>query len=81
MNTKLTPGVVLLAIALGTVIGPATTLAHVSSGNLQDASYWWEIAASTLGSFATTVLTITGLVAAALGLPILKGSSDAGPTP
>lgn len=81
MTTKLTPGVILLAILLGALVGPATTLRNVSSANLQDASYWWEIAASTLGSFATTVLTITGLVAAALGLPIVKGSNDAGPTP
>lgn len=79
MNTKLTPGVILLAIALGTLVGPATTLRSVSSDNLQTASYWWDIAAATIGSLATTILTIVGIVAATLGLPILKGSNDASP--
>lgn len=73
MNTRLTPGVILLAIALGTLVGPATQLRNVSSNDLQDASYLWDLLATTIGSFATSLLTITGIVAAALGLPILGG--------
>ena len=81
MNARLTPGVILLAILLGTLVGPATTLRSVSSANLQEASYWWDIAAATIGSLATTVLTIVGVVAASLGLPILKGNGDASGSP
>ncbi len=82
MNTKLTPGVILLAILLGALVGPATTLRNVSSANLQDASYWWDLAAATMSSLASTILTIVGVVAASLGLPILKGGgADAADNP
>lgn len=77
MNAKLTPGVIILALILGTMVGPATQLKSVTADNLQDAGYMWELLAQTVGSLATSVLTITGIVAAALGLPILRKGDDA----
>lgn len=80
MNTRLTPAVIILAVLLGTIIGPFTQLKNVSADDLQSGSYWWDIAAATLSSFATSTLTVVGIVAAALGLPIMKsGKQDVEP--
>ena len=79
MNTKLTPGVILLAIVLGTVVGPFTTLKDIQPSDLQSANYWLSVLATGIASLSTSVLAIVGLIAAALGLPILRGKPDEDP--
>ena len=63
-----------MALLLGTVVGPVTTLKDIQSSDLQSSSYWLDVLATGIASFSSSVLAIVGLVAAALGLPILRSS-------
>ena len=76
MTTKLTPGVIALAIILGSIVGPFTTLKDIQPGDLQDGGYWLGVLATGIASLSSSVLAVVGLVAAALGLPMMRGSKD-----
>ncbi len=71
MNTRLTPGIILFGILLATLAGPLYTMRDVTSDQLQQLDYWWEIAAATVRSFAVATGTAISIVGSALGLPAL----------
>lgn len=72
MNAKLTPGVILIGVLLGTMIGPFTTLKDIATdpGQIASTHYWMFVGAQTIGSFATSALTGIGILGASMGLPM-----------
>lgn len=75
MNSRLTPGVILLALLVGAVYGPAQTLAGgLTRDQLVSANYWLDLAAAGITSFAQQFLAVVAIVAAALGLPLYQAT-------
>ena len=72
MEAKLTPWVIILAVAIGTVVGPLSTLGEVTTDNLTDQSYWLDMLAATIRSFASVAVAGLGLLAGAWGIPALR---------
>lgn len=84
MTAKLTPGAIILAIAIGTIVGPLSTLGEVTTVNLTDTAYWLDMAAATLRSFAAVTVAGLGLIAGAFGIPELRRRRETltpGPSP
>lgn len=81
MNSKLTPGIILAGLAIGTLYGPLGVVKDISADQLADSGYWREVGAAAVRSFAGTSLAIGGLVAAALGLPLVRERGNAGDSP
>lgn len=81
MEARLTPAVILIAIAIGTVIGPLSTLGDVTTADLTDKSYWLDMLAATIRSFASVAVAGLGLVAGAWGLPALRERGKPGESP
>lgn len=79
MSARLTPGVIALAVLIGTIVGPLSTLGDVTTANLTDRAYWLDMAAATIRSFASVAVAGLGLLAGAWGLPALRGGSDVPP--
>lgn len=69
---KLSLGVVLLALAFGTATGPLETLSKIPDGALNDATFWQQVGEEAVRAFANTGTALIGVVAAALGLPLLR---------
>mgnify|MGYP001569825293 CR=1 FL=1 len=76
MNAKLTPWVIILAIAIGTIVGPLSSLGEVTTDNLQDQSYWLDFLSATIRSFASVAVAGLGLLAGAYGVPALRGNRN-----
>lgn len=75
-NVKLTPASVGLAILVGTLMGPISQLAKgITTAQMMDVIYWADLAAATLTAFATVTLAMLGLIASAIGIPILRGTN------
>jgi len=72
MVGRLSVGVLIAGLLVGTAYGPLAMLRDVQPDQLADAGYWREVAAATLRSAAATGLSLGGIVAAALGLPMLR---------
>jgi len=81
MTAKLTPAVIALAIAIGTIVGPLSTLGEVTTANLRDSAYWLDMAAATIRSFASVAVAGLGLLAGAWGIPALRGGGEPPPEP
>lgn len=78
MEQRLTPGILAAGLLLGTLYGPLALLRDITPAQLADASYWGEVAAAAIRSFAGSALAIGGLVAAALGLPLVRPAARPG---
>lgn len=69
---NLTIGVVVLALLFGTVTGPLETLSEIPDGALDDVAFWQQVGEESVRAFAQTGTALIGVVAAALGLPLLR---------
>lgn len=69
---KLSIGVVLLALVFGTAAGPLETLSEIPDGALVDASFWQDVGEESVRAFAQTGTALIAVVAAALGLPLVR---------
>jgi hypothetical protein len=79
MNAKLSPGILAIALLIGTVYGPLVTLKDVTRDSLTSLNYWLDLASAGLRSFATTGISLVAVVGAALGLPMWQTRKDAAP--
>lgn len=70
-NAKLTPGILAIGVALATLAGPLYLMHDITSLQIMDQSYWLDIAAATVRSFAVAGTTAISIVGTALGLPAL----------
>lgn len=74
---RLSVGVIGLGLLVGTLFGPLTVLAEPpESGFLVDQDFWVEVAEDTVSSFANSALAVIGVVGAAYGLPMMRGSKE-----
>lgn len=72
---KLSLGVILLGLVVGTLYGPLTILAEPPEGGfLTDATFWTDVVEDGVQSFANSALAVIGIVAAAFGLPLIRKS-------
>ena len=79
-TAKLTPGILAIAFVIGTLLGPLSTLRDITPDQLQAQSYWLDVLAAGVRAAAAAGVAIAGIVAAALGLPMVqnrKGDGDA----
>jgi hypothetical protein len=77
MENRLTPGIIAAGLIIGTLYGPLGMLRGITPEQLGDAAYWREVAAAAIQSFAGSALAIGGLIAAALGLPLVRDGRGA----
>jgi hypothetical protein len=77
MNARLSPWLLLVALGLVTLLGPVELLAGVKDNShlLEDREFWLSVLAATISAFALGLKAIVGIVAAALGVPLLRASS------
>lgn len=73
MNARLTPGLMALALLVLTVYGPLAELRGITTDDLLSRSYWLDMGAATIASFADAAIAIIAIVATALGIPLLRG--------
>lgn len=73
MNAKLTPGLMAIALLVLTIYGPLAELRSITTADLQSRSYWLDLGAATIASFADAALALIAIVATALGIPLLRG--------
>lgn len=73
MNARLTPGLMALALLVLTVYGPLAELRSITTDDLLSRSYWLDMGAATIASFADAAISIIAIVATALGIPLLRG--------
>lgn len=73
MNAKLSPGLLVIALVLASLIGPLTEMQAVKDKPelIADVIFWRDIGAAFIGSFATSALTLIALLGTTLGLPAL----------
>lgn len=82
MNARLTPGILLVGLAVGTLLGPLGTLREVTVADLDSAAYWRGILADAIRAGATALTAELSVLGAALGLPLFRrqgGESPAEP--
>ena len=71
MKANLTPGIILLALAVGTLFGPAQTLADgVSREQLISLNSWLDMAAAATTPLGRELPAVAGVVGASLGLAL-----------
>ena len=83
-TAKLTPGILAIAFVIGTLLGPLSTLRDITPDQLQAQSYWVDVLAATVRAAAAAGVAVAGVVAAALGLPMVqnrKGDGNASVDP
>lgn len=73
MNARLTPGLMAIALLVLTLYGPLAELLSITTDDLQSRDYWLDLGAATIASFADAAIAIIGVVATALGIPLLRG--------
>lgn len=71
-SDRLTPAVLLAGLIIGTAYGPLSMLADISPEQVADVGYWAEVAAATIRSFAASALAIGAIIAAAIGVPLVR---------
>lgn len=77
MNARLTPAMLALALLLLTILGPVDLLAGVKDDPslLDSRSFWLDVAASAISAFALGAKAIVGIVATAMGLPLIRAAT------
>ena len=70
IGAKLTPGIVALAIAIGTLWGPLGELSSITPDNLTNTAYWKDVLTSMIGSGADAIRQAATILAAAIGIPM-----------
>lgn len=78
---KLSAGVIIVGLALGTAYGPLSLMREIPDGALASASWWQAVGEEAVRSFASTALAIIGVVAASLGLPVFARKRGGEPEP
>lgn len=76
MTTQITIGTIATAIAIGTAVGPLSSLVGVQTADLQNGAFWWDVASNTIRSFASVTIAGLGLLAGAFGIPALRTDKD-----
>lgn len=71
MNARLTPGLLAIALLVLTLYGPLSELRDITTDDLTSRGYWLDMATLAVGSFADAAIAIMGVVATALGIPLL----------
>ena len=80
MNTaRLTPGIVLAALVVGTLLGPLSTLREVTVADLNSPDYWQGILADTIRAASSATVAVISVLAGSLGLPLLRGGRGVPP--
>ncbi len=69
---KLSIGVIIAGLAVGTLFGPLEVLASTGDGFLTSRDFWTGLGEDTVRSFANSALAVIGVVAGALGLPLVR---------
>lgn len=77
MNARLTPWLLVLALLLITLLGPVDLLAGVQRDPdlLTSQTFWLEVLAASVAAFALGVKAVVGIVATALGIPLLQSAA------
>ena len=77
MNARLTPAMLALALLLLTILGPVDLLATVKDNPtlLDSRAFWLDVAASAISSFALGAKAIVGIVATAMGIPLIRAAT------
>ena len=73
MNSKISGWTIVIAILIGTAVGPLSTLGDVTTANLTDSAYWLDLLAAGIRSFSSVAVAGLGLLAGAFGIPVLRG--------
>lgn len=73
MNAKLTPGLLAIALLVLTLYGPLSDLRTITTDDMTSQQYWLDRGATTIASFADASIAIIGVVATALGIPLISG--------
>jgi hypothetical protein len=76
MSPKIGIWTIVVAIIIGTAVGPISTLGEVTTANLTDSTYWLDMLAATIRSFASVSVAGLGLLAGAYGVPVLRGKEE-----
>lgn len=76
MSPRIGVWTVVIAILIGTAVGPISTLGEVTTANLTDSTYWLDMLAATIRSFASVSVAGLGLLAGAYGVPVLRGKEQ-----
>lgn len=76
MNAKIGIGTIILAIIIGTLVGPISSLGQVTTANLTDATFWLDELSATIRSFASVAVAGLGLLAGAYGIPVLRSPKE-----
>lgn len=79
MTGKLGVGTIVLAIVIGTAVGPLSTLGDITTANLTSSAYWLDMLAAGIRSFSSVAVAGLGLLAGAFGIPVLRGKGDPEP--
>lgn len=75
MTAKVGVGTIIIAVVMGTLIGPISSLGQVTTANLTDAAYWLDVLSATIRSFASVTVAGLGLLAGAYGIPVLRAKT------
>lgn len=73
MSTRIGGWTIVIAIIIGTAVGPLSTLGDVTTANLTDSGYWLDLLAAGIRSFSSVAVAGLGLLAGAFGIPVLRG--------
>lgn len=69
MNVKITPWRILVAVLIGTLIGPLTMVKEMGTPDMVAANFWVEVLALTAKSGAASVLSVFTLLAGLMNIP------------
>lgn len=81
MNARLSPGLLAIALLVLTLYGPLSALRDITTDDLTSRGYWLDVATLAVGSFADAAIAIIGVVATAVGVPLLRPASKGGEPP
>lgn len=79
MTAKVGVWTILIAILIGTAVGPLSTLGEVTTSNLTDSTYWLDMLAATIRSFASVAVAGLGLLGGMYGIPAIRGNKNEEP--
>lgn len=73
---KLSLGVIIAGLVVGTLVGPLETVTTTGDGFLTSRDFWVNLGEDTVRSFATSALAVLAIVAGAFGLPLLREAKN-----
>lgn len=76
MIQKISWRTILIAIVIGTAVGPLSTLGEITTANLTSNAYWLDMLSAGIRSFSSVAVAGLGLLAGAFGIPVLRGSAS-----